>query len=484
MKLKPTYYELLRENQDLKRRLAKAEQRIVALEAENRELRAENRALMAKVEQLMATIEDLRRRGKRQAAPFGRDGGPKLKPKRPGRKAGSRYGKKGHRLPPAPADIDETYDVPLPAKSPCCGAGVEETGIAQQYQAELPRRPIHRQFDVHVGCCEACGKRIQGRHPLQTSDALGAAAAQLGPIAQAAVVWLNKHAGLSHGKISRCLWHLFGINLTPGGSVQVVLRAGERCEAAYQELIDQARKDPWASLDETGWRIGGLKAWLHVCVTQMVTIYAVDPTRSAAAAFRILGRFYAGLLLHDGWAAYDAFGEAEHQQCIAHIIRRCDEILETADKGGVRLPRAIKELMQRGLRIRTETATLPPAERAARRADAAEALTVELERMVTPAKMNRDNDRLAVFLWDHLDEWFAFLEHDFGDATNWRAEHAIRGPVVNRKVWGGNRTPRGARAQGVLCSMLATCMQHARDSIEFLAETLQGHAPALLPAVA
>jgi hypothetical protein len=44
---------------------------------------------------------------------------------------------------------------------------------------------------------------VQGRHPLQTSEALGAAAAQLGPDAQAAVVELNKQSGLSHGKVTR-----------------------------------------------------------------------------------------------------------------------------------------------------------------------------------------------------------------------------------------------------------------------------------------
>jgi hypothetical protein len=49
---------------------------------------------------------------------------------------------------------------------------------------------------------------------LQTSDALGAAAARLGPDAQAAVVELNKQAGLSHGKVSRCLKSLFGIPLS------------------------------------------------------------------------------------------------------------------------------------------------------------------------------------------------------------------------------------------------------------------------------
>jgi hypothetical protein len=55
--------------------------------------------------------------------------------------------------------------------------------------------------------------RVQGRHPMQTSDALRAAA-QLGPDAQAAVVELNKQAGLSHGKVTRCLKSLFGIPLS------------------------------------------------------------------------------------------------------------------------------------------------------------------------------------------------------------------------------------------------------------------------------
>jgi hypothetical protein len=57
----------------------------------------------------------------------------------------------------------------------------------------------------------------------QTSDALGAAAAQLGPDAQAAVVELNKQAGLSHGKVTRCLGSSFGITLSRGGSVHTVL---------------------------------------------------------------------------------------------------------------------------------------------------------------------------------------------------------------------------------------------------------------------
>jgi hypothetical protein len=52
----------------------------------------------------------------------------------------------------------------------------------------------------------------------ESCGALGAAASQLGPDAQAAVVELNKQGGLSHGKVTRCLGSLFGIPLSRGGS--------------------------------------------------------------------------------------------------------------------------------------------------------------------------------------------------------------------------------------------------------------------------
>src|SRR5437660_286755 len=73
-------------------------------------------------------------------------------------------------------------------------------------------------------------------HPLQTSDATGAAASQVGPDAQAAVVLLNKHAGLSYGKIAQVLTAFFGITLTRGACTQIVLRAGERLQPAHEEI--------------------------------------------------------------------------------------------------------------------------------------------------------------------------------------------------------------------------------------------------------
>src|SRR5262249_49614305 len=188
-------------------------------------LRRRVEQLEAERQRLLQLVEAERRAGKRQAAPFSK-GSLKKKPKKPGRKPGDGYGNKGHRLPPSPEEIDETYEASLPDVCPDCGGAIEETDVQQQYQVEIPRKPIHRQFNVHIGWCDSCQCRLQGRHPLQTSDALGAAASQLGPDAQAAVVELNKNAGLAHGKVSSVFRNLFGIQLTRGGSAQVVLRAG------------------------------------------------------------------------------------------------------------------------------------------------------------------------------------------------------------------------------------------------------------------
>src|SRR5262249_37750031 len=65
------------------------------------------------------------------------------------------------------------------------------------------------------------------------------------------------------------------------------------------------------------------------------------------------------------------------------------------------------------------------------------------------------------------------------DATNWRAELAIRFGVILRKVWGGSRTWAGARAQSVLMSVWRTCWQQGGWALDFLSPLLRGPPAAL-----
>lgn len=435
-------------------------------------------ALQVEVARLRAELDAALRAGKRQAAPF-RKGPPKPDPKRPGRKAGAEHGGHGHRPPPEPGQLSECREAHLPDACPHCRGRLVETGVAEQFQAEIPRRPLVRQFRVHIGHCAACGRRVQGRHPLQTSDALGAAASQLGPDAQAAATVLHTRMGLSHGKVAAVFDTLFGIGLTRGASAQIGLRAAARLEADYRLILDEVRQSQRIAADETGWRVGGHPAWLHVWVANRATAYGIDPRRSAAALERVIGPDWGGTLSHDGFASYGRFAEAIHQQCAGHVLRRARDMLEWATRGAVRFPRQVIALFTAAIHRRNEClrGALTPEELAAQR-DAFDGRLLELAGR--PRRVP-EHERLAQHLWDHSEQWFGFLTDPAVEATNWQAEQAIRPAVVNRKVWGGNRTAAGAHAQEVLMSVLETCRRQARSALDHVSQTLRAVGSLLLP---
>jgi transposase len=340
-----------------------------------------------------------------------------------------------------------------------------------QYQAEIPRQVIYRQFDVHVGTCHDCGRSVQGRHALQTSVARGAAASQLGPNVHAVLAILNKQLGLSHGKSVKLLSTLFeGLSVSRTTSIRSIARTGRRSQRAYEQLRQDIRDSTQVVPDETGWRVGGRNAWLHAFVGQRETCYVIDPTRSGEPAEQLLGRDWSGTLVHDGWSVYDRFTRAAHQQCLQHLQRRCQELLTTAERGAVRFPRAVLTLIDqayalrrawRGHRLSGDTL-----------AEQGLALTGELQRLTSGHFTYEPNRCLAAHLSKHALHWFWFLLDPTIDATNYRGEQAIRPAVVNRKVWGGNRTWLGAKWQSILTSVIRTCEQRTQEAMTFLVRVL------------
>ena len=128
-------------------------------------------------------------------------------------------------------------------------------------------RPIVRRFDIEVGHCSQCRRRVAGRHALQTSDALGAASVQLGPEVVALVVELHTHLGVPLAKVAHLLQTRFGLTVTPGGLAQVLHRAARDAAPTYTALCKQIREAPVVTPDETGWRVGAVRHWLWVFAT-------------------------------------------------------------------------------------------------------------------------------------------------------------------------------------------------------------------------
>lgn len=434
--------------------------------------------LEQRIGQLEQQVAAALRGGKRQAAPFS-SGEPKADPKPPGRKPGADYGTKARRL--IPSRIDEVYRASLPPCCRHCQGQVILSHVDQQYQVEIPRQAIYRRFEVEVGCCVRCHRRVQGHHPLQSSDALGAAASQLGPQAQALISHLNKELGLSYGKARRLLG-FFGVELSRGGAVTVVLRAARRCGGIYQQIIQAMAQEPSLAIDATSWKVGGRGAQLHSAVGADLTAYWIDPHGTVEALQRVIPADYDGVLIHDGARVYDWFCHASHQTCLQHLLRRCREMIDTLGESAGHFPMQVQGILQAALVLRDER------QRGKRGAHAtamrAAVLEGQLRALLVWPRKHPLNRQLARHLRLHLHQIFLFLKHQplgqlWPDAqrqmiqpTSYRVEQAIRPAVVNRKVWGGNRTWRGAAAQEILMSVLLTLKQRGYETIQWLGQAL------------
>lgn len=438
--------------------------------AENRRLGREVKRLRTDNARLRSALAEAQRACRRQAAPFSK-GPPKSRPRRPGRRPGARYGRKAHR--PQPAHVDETLQAPLPEHCPHCRAAVERIGTAAQFQVDLPPiRPHVVRFDVAIGRCTCCRRRVQGRHPRQTSNALGAAASQLGPGVLALAADLNKGLGLSFDKTRRLLASAFGISITRAGICLALDRVAHVAEPTYGALCQQVRSGiEVVSPDETGWKVGGELHWLWVFATATVTVYAIAPGRGFEEAAAILGEDFAGTLARDGWAPYRHFKDASHQTCLGHLLRRCHENLLTAERGTARLPHAVKRMLQHALELRDrrDAGALSPHGLLV----AIGRLQARCDRLLGWNPSDEENRRLVKHLRNERSALFTFLRHPGVEATNWRAEQAIRPAVVTRKVCGGNRTWHGAHTQEVLASVLRTCQQQRRDPYAILVDLLR-----------
>ena len=466
----------LRRIRELVQELRRAQDERDQARRHNEQLEKENQQLEEEIKRLRKELETAQRASRRQAAPFSR-GKPKSDPKVPGRKSGAAHG--SHHRRPIPDHVDEEITVAAPAQCPACGGPLMVERVESQYQEEIVRRTLVRRFAVPVCRCAQCDQRVQGRHPLQTSDALGAAAVQVGPEAVTLGVLMNKSLGLPHADAATILRQGFGLTMSRGGICRAIQRVARQAEATWHALREAAQRSALAHMDETGWKVDAQLRWLWAVVTEHVTFCEILPGRGFKQAASILGAEYAGWLIHDGWAVYYKFLKAAHQSCAAHLIRRCRDLAAVATPSSARFPLAVQQLLEEGLALRDryleQKISLHGLWTATGRLEA------KLDRLLARTYREPANRRLAKHLRHERPYLFTFLYcPGLVDATNNLAERVMRTLVVIRKNWGGNRTENGARAQAILTSVLRTAQQQDKDVFALLTDLLRSPTPKLL----
>lgn len=131
------------------------------------------------------------------------------------------------------------------------------------------------------------------------------------------------------------------------------------------------------------------------------------------------------------------------------------------------LPRRAQAILLAGLHVRDRRDAGELS--AAQAIEKADDLQRRMATLTEPIKTHAANERFSNHLFSQQRHLFTFLPVEGIDATNCRAGQALKMPIVNRKVWGGNRTEDGAAAQSIPASVLKTLALTGRQSIDWLA---------------
>jgi transposase len=440
-----------------KKRADALERRVEELEALSRQLKTD----------LDKALKYCRREGS-----VGGSGRKKAR-KKPGRRAGR--GRFAHREAPRPEDLSgPPVDVPLPFRCERCGGTLRETGTETVYNTELPERPrpIVTAFVMHTARCEACGACLRSHHPLVAEDQTGATAHRLGPRAYAAAHALHYDVGVAERKVPRVLELLSGIHVTQGALTRDALwRAEGPLARVYETLKAQVRTRPAVYTDDTGWKVGGVRAFVMGFDTPEETLYQVRDRHTNEEVREIVPETYQGTLISDCARSYDArlLGQVKKQKCLCHLLRLLNEALARQRGRARSFGKTLKGLLKQAIRLhgklRRHRVGL---EQFRTEAD-------ELDRKVAlhlrPRPIgNKDNERLLREVGDYYraGHLLRFLKDPTIEPTNNRAERALRPLVQVRNISQGSKSQRGAYATSVFKTLIQTLRKHTQDVIEGL----------------
>jgi transposase len=464
------------------------------------ELAALVEKLTATVERQAAQIADLQARlgqgpnnsSKPSSTSVFEKPAPKSLRRRTGRKPGGQAGHAGRTLERV-AEPDRVVEH-RPEACDGCGAGLAGVAAAKTEARQVFDLPeVRPEVTEHrlLSCRCVCGTMSKAPAPSGVS-----APVQYGPGLAAIAVYLYEGQFLSKERTAQAMGELFSAPMstatveTLAGRAAAAIAASGFTEAAVAYLAAAAR----LHVDETGLRVAGKLAWLHVATGAAVALFLAHPKRGREAikAMGVLAEAV-GVVHHDCWAPYDHadFGIEAHQLCGAHLLREFQAACDTAgDAHGetVCWSCAARDALldAKGLVDQARVARLgkdridPGALEDARHRFISAAWLGRSETEQRRTTLEKKANALAGRVIERLGDYWRFTHDPWAVFDNNAAEREIRMTKVKNKVSGGLRSLEGAQRYATLRSYLHTARKHGVSFLDALKLACAG-TPWLLP---
>jgi transposase len=399
---------------------------------------------------------------------------------RSGRKPGGQPGHPGSTLELV-ADPDEVVrHEPGPCRG--CGddlAGAAETGVERRQVFDLPQVRVRVvEHQVITRRC-GCGTPTTAAAPAAVSTRV-----QYGPQVAAIVVYLYVGQFLSRQRTAQAVTELFGTPISAGTVAALTRRAADGLDTAggfLDQVADRIANAAVAGFDETGLRVGGGLAWVHVARTDWFTLITCHAKRGRDGIddAGVLSRF-GGVAVHDAWAPYDTYPEVSHQLCSAHVLRELRAAAEQAPtRNGWHWAIQAGDALVAVQKLVTDAAvtdSVADAEQLAGRVHAlrAAALIGAAQTRSRRTPLMAKHHALARRLVERHDDYLRFVHDPRVPADNNGSERDIRMIKLRQKVSGCLRTLTGAQQFCAIRSYLSTAAKHGRDFFDTLVMLAEG----------
>jgi hypothetical protein len=283
--------------------------------------------------------------------------------------------------------------------------------------------------------------------------------------------WLHYLLGTTLAQIVDVFNFHLHFKLSPGGLVQMWHRLQQVLLAWYLEVQAQALDSAVLHADETGWRVDGKTHWLWCFTTADLTYYMIDRSRGGPALKKFFKKEFAGVLVTDFWAAYNAVVAARKQKCLPHLLRDLKRTQHYHHPGGdwPAFSKPLRRLIRDSIRLSNRRRELPAERFTSRRRRLAE----RLHELLARPWEERHARRLVKRLRRHEGELFTFLDHPEVPFDNNHAERILRPAVIVRKNSYANGSEAGAETQAVLMSVFRTLKQRGHNPVSAVLDAVR-----------
>ena len=375
----------------------------------------------------------------------------------PKRKAGAQPGHKGSRRA-APERIDHRREHRAEV-CPDCGGPLNRCAETRtRFIEDIPEiKPEVTEHTIHRDWCPRCQKKVEA----PVADALPGSSIGLRTLALSA--WQHYALGNTLDQIVDVFNFHMQLKITPGGLFQMFYRLQETIFPWYEQLHQEAMQSARLHADETGWRVAGQTHWLWCFGNDRTTFYLIDRSRGSPALDRFFTTFFAGTLITDFWASYNAVDCGSRQMCLVHLLRELSATRDYKNPGGdwPEFESTLGTLLRDSIEVWKEREAFAAADLAVKRSEFQSRLTAIISRSWTDSHSQRLMKRLQKY--EH--GLFTFLDKDGVPFDNNHAERSIRPAVILRKNSYGNRSEQGSDCQAVLMSIFRTLRQRGHDPI-------------------